>query len=71
MWDYDIDEKRAKEIKAELLNESLFIESNPSPVKYAASLLNLSPDDVRLPLVKITDSTKSEIKRSLEYADLI
>ena len=66
-------QKRAKEINKLLtpLNESLFIESNPSPVKYAASLLNLSPDDVRLPLVKITDSTKSEIKRSLEYADLI
>jgi len=53
------------------LNNSLFIESNPSPVKYAASLLKLSPEDVRLPLVKITDTTKSVIQQALKYAHLI
>ena len=64
---------RAKEINKLLtpLNKSLFIESNPSPVKYAASLLNLSNDDVRLPLVKITDPTKSLILQALKYAHLI
>ena len=66
-------QKRANEINKLLtpLNKSLFIESNPSPVKYAASLLNLSPDDVRLPLVKITDPTKSEVLQALKYASLI
>jgi 4-hydroxy-tetrahydrodipicolinate synthase len=66
-------QKRAEEINKLLtpLNKSLFIESNPSPVKYAASLLNLSPDDVRLPLVKITDPTKTEILQALKYAHLI
>ena len=66
-------QKRAEEINKLLmpLNNSLFIESNPSPVKYAASLLKLSPEDVRLPLVKITDSTKSVIKQALKYAHLI
>ncbi|SVE14011.1 uncharacterized protein METZ01_LOCUS466865, partial [marine metagenome] len=34
------------------VHKSLFIESNPSPVKYAAKLLNLCSDEVRLPLVK-------------------
>ena len=53
------------------LNKALFIESNPSPVKYAASLLNLSPDDVRLPLVKIKESTKEEVKKALQHAKLI
>ena len=53
------------------LNKSLFIESNPSPVKYAASLLKLSADDVRLPLVKITDPTKSAVLQALKYAHLI
>jgi|TARA_B110000211_G_scaffold12722_1_gene13317 4-hydroxy-tetrahydrodipicolinate synthase len=64
---------RSEEINKILtpLNKSLFIESNPSPVKYAASLLGLSPDDVRLPLVKVTDSTKREIKLALEQANLI
>ena len=53
------------------LNKALFIESNPSPVKYAASLLNLSPDDVRLPLVKIKEYTKEEVKKALQHAKLI
>ena len=52
-------------------NKSLFIESNPSPVKYAASLLKLSPDDVRLPLVNITEPTKQAVKDALQFANLI
>ena len=45
------------------LHKALFIESNPSPVKYAASLLNLSSDEVRLPLIKVTDKTKEEVEK--------
>tara|TARA_B100001029_G_C15038163_1_gene441616 strand:+ start:216 stop:1088 length:873 start_codon:yes stop_codon:yes gene_type:complete len=65
--------KKAKEINKKLmpLNKSLFIESNPSPVKYAASLLNLSSDEVRLPLVKITEKTKREVEKSLKIAELL
>ena len=36
----------------------MFVESNPSPVKFAAKLLNLCDDNVRLPLVKVTENTK-------------
>ena len=66
-------QNRANEINKLLtpLNKSLFIESNPSPVKYAASLLKLSNDDVRLPLVKITDPTKSLVLQALKHAHLI
>jgi len=53
------------------VHSSLFVESNPSPVKYAAKLLNLCEDDVRLPLVKVTDSSKKIIKEALESAKLI
>lgn len=71
--------KNSNELKeAEHINEllqpvhkSLFIESNPSPVKYAAKLLNLCSDDVRLPLVKVTNSTKELIKEALQSAKLI
>ncbi len=71
--------KNNNELKeAERINEllqpvhkSLFIESNPSPVKYAAKLLNLCSDDVRLPLVKVTNSTKEVIKEALQSAKLI
>jgi 4-hydroxy-tetrahydrodipicolinate synthase len=66
-------QSRADEINKILtpINKSLFIESNPSPVKYAASLLGLSPDEVRLPLVKITENTKEIIKEALRQAKLI
>ena len=65
--------KKAEIINNQLmpLNKALFIESNPSPVKYAASLLKLSPDDVRLPLVKIKDTTKDSVKEALKFAKLI
>ena len=64
--------------KAETLNKilqpihsAMFIESNPSPVKYAAKLLDLCDDEVRLPLVKVTNPTKVVIKNVLKYAKLI
>ena len=64
---------KAKEINDKLmpLHKSLFIESSPSPVKYAASLLNLCSDEVRLPLVKITEETKKIVKSAMEHASLI
>ena len=64
---------KAKMINDKLspLHKSLFIESNPSPVKYGASLLNLCSEDVRLPLVKTTDETKKIIKSAMTNADLI
>ena len=64
---------KAKEINEKLmpLHKSLFIESSPSPVKYAASLLNLAPEDVRLPLVKVKEETKKTVKSALIHAGLI
>ena len=53
------------------VHHSMFIESNPSPVKYAAKLLDLCDDEVRLPLVKITDPTKEIVKKALLSAKLI
>ncbi len=53
------------------IHNSMFIESNPSPVKYAAKLLGLCGDDVRLPLVKVTEPTKEVIKKALVSANLI
>ena len=64
---------RAKEINDLLspLHKALFIESNPSPVKYAASLLKLSSEEVRLPLVEVTDKTKIAVKNALKVAKLL
>ena len=63
--------------EAERLNEvlkpvhhAMFVESNPSPVKYAAKLLGLCDDKVRLPLVEVTVSNKEIIKKALQSANL-
>ena len=53
------------------LHHAMFVESNPSPVKYAAKLLNLCDDDVRLPLVKVTAETKDIVKKALHSAKLV
>ena len=53
------------------VHHAMFVESNPSPVKYAAKLLNLCDDDVRLPLVKVTEATKEIVKKALHSAKLV
>ncbi|MBD1134468.1 4-hydroxy-tetrahydrodipicolinate synthase [Pelagibacterales bacterium SAG-MED48] len=53
------------------VHDSMFVESNPSPVKFGAKLMNLCDDEVRLPLVKVTDGAKTIIKKALESARLI
>ena len=53
------------------VHKSLFIESNPAPAKYAAKLLGLCDDEIRLPLVKIKEETKNEVKKALSLAKLI
>ena len=70
------DDKSQKEAESldkilQPVHHSMFIESNPSPVKYAAKVLGLCDDAVRLPLVEVTDSTKNIINKALETAKLV
>ena len=53
------------------LHKSLFAESNPAPVKYAAKLLGLCNDEIRLPLVNIKKETEEKVKKALSSAKLI
>ena len=53
------------------IHKSLFIESNPAPVKFAAKLLGLCEDEIRLPLVKIKKETEVKVKETLSSAKLI
>ena len=75
---FSVSESDNEKNEAERLNKilqpihhSMFIESNPSPVKYAAKLMGLCDDVVRLPLVPVTDTTKETIKKTLKFAKLI
>ena len=69
----ELSKSKAEELDKILqpLHYSMFVESNPSPVKFAAKLLNLSDDGVRLPLVSITESTKKIVEEALKLAKLI
>ena len=64
---------KAKELDDILqpVHTAMFVESNPSPVKYAAKLMNLCEDEVRLPLVKVTEETKIIVKKAIKSAKLI
>jgi len=53
------------------LHQALFIESNPSPVKYAAKLLGHCDDEVRLPLVRTQPATQEKVRSAMVLAGLL
>jgi len=64
---------KAREIHLGLFNLSrtLFVESNPIPVKTALGLLGLCNDTVRLPLCPISDAHKAIVRQSLVELNLL
>lgn len=57
--------------KLDLLHHALFIEPNPTGVKYALSLLGKIDNDVRLPLVCIAPETEVQVRAAMVHAGLI
>jgi 4-hydroxy-tetrahydrodipicolinate synthase len=53
------------------LHRALFLEPNPTGVKYALSVIGKMRDDVRLPLVKVSEPTRAEIRSAMVHAGLI
>jgi 4-hydroxy-tetrahydrodipicolinate synthase len=53
------------------LHTALFREPNPAPSKYALSLLGKCLDDVRTPMVTLTDDTKAEVRAAMVHAGLL
>ncbi|PHQ71478.1 MAG: 4-hydroxy-tetrahydrodipicolinate synthase [Sneathiella sp.] len=53
------------------LHTALFLEANPSPVKYAMSLLDICKADVRLPLVPIREETERAVEAAMRHAGLL
>lgn len=53
------------------LHEALFMEPSPGPVKYAASLLGLADNKLRLPLVPIKPETEVKVREAMVHAGLI
>jgi 4-hydroxy-tetrahydrodipicolinate synthase len=53
------------------LHQHLFIETNPSPAKYALSVLGKCTDDVRLPMVPLAEKSKAVVREAMVHAGLI
>ncbi|ETR75405.1 dihydrodipicolinate synthase [Afipia sp. P52-10] len=53
------------------LHVNLFMETSPSPVKYALSLLGKCEDTVRLPMVKVSEPTKAAVRSAMVHAGLL
>ena len=53
------------------LHDALFAETNPGPVKYAASLLGLCSPHVRLPLVEPMPPTKARVEAAMRAAGVL
>lgn len=53
------------------LFKNLFVETNPSPCKAALAMLGLCGEEVRLPLVPVTDDTRKLMRQTLKVCGLL
>ena len=53
------------------LHHNLFIETNPAPAKYALSVLGKCADTVRLPMVPLSEKSKTAVREAMVHAGLI
>jgi 4-hydroxy-tetrahydrodipicolinate synthase len=67
------DFKKARDLHYRLtpLVKSLFIETNPVPVKAALSLMGKIEYEVRLPLAKLSDANYEKLKQAMKTYGLI
>lgn len=67
------DYKKALELQDKMTNlhAAMFCETNPIPIKYAASLMGFCNSEIRLPLVEPSDAAKERIKKEMKKLNLI
>lgn len=53
------------------IHDAMFCQASPAPAKYGASLLGLSTETVRLPLVSATEDTKRQVRAAMESAGVL
>ena len=69
--DGDVAEAQRLNERLTPLHSDLFCEANPGPVKYGASLLGKCTEDLRLPLVPITEESRGKVERAMRHAGLL
>ena len=64
---------KALQIQARLmpLHNALFLDPNPAPAKYAASLLGFCENELRLPLVPASAGTEEKVRSAMQHAGLL
>ena len=60
---------RSEQIRAFNLSRAMFVETNPSPIKYAMSLSGICSSEVRLPLSEPSEEAKEIIEEELRRFD--
>ena len=53
------------------VHDAMFCESSPGPVKFAAGLMGLCSDEMRLPLCEIAEESKETVRKALVLAGLL
>jgi len=65
-WDSgNIEEARRLHYKLEPINQAMFIETNPIPVKTALSMMGKIQEEFRLPLCPMADANKEKLRKTL------
>jgi len=65
--------QRAMQINQRLLplNDALFAETSPGPVKFAVSLLGKASAEIRLPLVEPMPETQEKVRQAMRHAGVL
>ncbi|MEK6693304.1 MAG: 4-hydroxy-tetrahydrodipicolinate synthase [Nitrospirota bacterium] len=69
--DGKIDDARSLHYRLEPLNQAMFLETNPIPVKTALGMMGKCTDELRLPLCPMSDSNKEKLRRALNDYGLL
>jgi 4-hydroxy-tetrahydrodipicolinate synthase len=67
----DVGEAMAIQTRLVPLHDAMFVESNPGPVKYAASLLGFGTATCRLPLAPVSDATARQVRAAMAEVGLL
>lgn len=67
----DLEKAKALHFKMTPLVDAMFVETNPAPVKCALAMMGKIQDEIRLPLVGISDASKEKVRKALVSYGLI
>jgi len=67
----NMEEARLLHLKMLKINNAMFIETNPTPVKTALGLMGKCSDEVRLPLAPMSETNKAKLAGIMKEYGLI